>query len=218
MSILQAAESRYATKAFDPTRKLNDEQIDTLKAVLRLSPSSINYQGWHFLIITSDIAKGKLAKSCHGMFAYNAQKVKDAAMMVVLCTKTEVTEAHAKHMLNQEFKDGRFADKTAKEERETVIFGYLEALNTQAKHYAQAWLDKQAYIALGGVLLAAADMKIDSVPIEGFDKVVVNETFDLPNRGFHATVMAGFGFHCETDFNARLPKSRLPENELFTEL
>lgn len=218
MSILQAAESRYATKAFDPTRKLSDEQISTLKAVLRLSPSSINYQGWHFLIITGDTAKEKLAKSCHGSFAYNAQKVKDAAMMVVLCSHNEATAEHAKHMLNQEFKDGRFIDETAKAERETVIFGYLDALNAQATHYAQAWLEKQAYIALGSVLLAAADMGIDSVPIEGFDKAIVDETFDLPQRGFHATVMAGFGFHSDSDFNAQLPKSRLPESELFTEL
>ncbi len=217
MSIVQTATRRHAAKAFDRQRPLSAAQIQALKDILRLSPSSINYQGWHFLLISSAAAREKLCQSCHDHFAYNAQKVRDAGLVVVLCAQTAVSINHAKTMLAQEFADGRFANETVKAEREALICGNLDKLK-QDPQQAQIWLDKQVYIALGQVLLAAADMGIDSVAVEGFDKAVVDDVFDLPAQGLHAVVMAAFGYHSEADFNAALPKSRLPETALFTAL
>lgn len=97
-----------------------------------------------------------------------------------------------------------------------MLSGYVDKLNEDVDN-ASAWLEKQTYIALGNVLLAASDMGIDSVPMEGFDANVVNENFGLIEKGFHATVLAGFGYHSDEDFNASLPKSRLPDSMLFTE-
>lgn len=218
MTILQSAQRRYAAKAFDPDKKLTAEQIDTLKAVLRLSPSSINFQPWHFIIATGEQAKADIAAACQGPMAYNAQKIKDAALMVVLCAKTEATQAHVNAVIDQESVDGRYADDTVKAERHALVSGYIQRLNDDNPQQVASWLDKQTYIALGNVLLAAADMGIDSVPIEGFDAKVVNQHFGLTEKGYHATVLAGFGYHSEADFNADLPKSRLPDEQLFTEL
>jgi len=216
MSILASAERRYATKAFDPSRKLSSEQIKTLKAVLRLSPSSINYQGWHFIIATSDEAKAKIADACQGTMSYNAKKINDAAMMVVLCAKTEATQEQVQLVIEQEFTDGRYADDQVKADRLALVGGYIDSLSGD-KAKASAWLDKQTYIALGNVLLAASDMGIDCVPIEGFDNSIIDKNFGLIEKGYHSTVLAGFGFHSDEDFNASLPKSRLPESLLFTD-
>lgn len=216
MSILHTAQRRYAAKAFDPEKKLSKQQIAALKEVLRLTPSSINFQPWHFVIATSQPAKEKIAAACQGAQAYNAQKIKDAAMMVILCAKTEATEKDIQRIVEQENNDGRYADETVKKERLDLISGYIERLN-QDPIAANNWLDKQCYIALGNVLLAAADMDIDSVPIEGFDASIVNANFQLAEQGLHAVVLAGFGYHSEADFNAKLPKSRLPDNEIFTD-
>ena len=216
MSILASAERRYAAKAFDPSRKLSSEQINALKSVLKLSPSSINFQGWHFIIATSSEAKAKIADACPGAMAYNARKINDAAMVVVCCAKTEATQAQVQLVIDQEFADGRYVDDKAKTDRNTMLSGYVDKLNEDVDN-ASAWLEKQTYIALGNVLLAASDMGIDSVPMEGFDANIVNENFGLIEKGFHATVLAGFGYHSDEDFNASLPKSRLPDSMLFTE-
>jgi len=216
MSILASAERRYAAKAFDPSRKLTQEQINTLKSVLRLSPSSINFQGWHFIIATSAEAKAKIAEACQGAMAYNAKKINDAAMMVVLCAKTEATQEQVELIIEQEFQDGRYADDKVKEDRLALVNGYINNIN-QDPSAASAWLDKQTYIALGNVLLAASDMGIDSVPIEGFDANIIDENFSLIEKGYHATVLAGFGYHSDEDFNASLPKSRLPDSVIFTD-
>ncbi len=216
MRILDSAKKRYATKAFDPNKKLSQEQIDMLKQVLRLSPSSINIQAWHFMLISSDEAKAKLAEACLGPMTYNAEKVKDAPLVIALCASNEVTGKDVQRVIDQEFEDGRFPTETAKNERTEMLINNVNRRN-QDSQVARAWVDKQTYIALGQVLLAAADLGIDSVPIEGFNADVVNENFALTDKGYHVTVLAAFGYHSEADFNAKLPKSRLPEEELFSE-
>lgn len=216
MNILHSAQKRYATKAFDPSKTLDQTQIDALKSILHLSPSSINLQPWHFIVAISDDAKAKIAKACPDALVYNAEKIKDAAMVVVFCAKTSVSQADVERVIDQEHEDGRFPNEDAKHARKQVLSGYVERLNEDPNR-AKAWIDKQTYIALGNVLLAAADMDIDSVPIEGFLPDVVDAEFDLLAKGYHSTVLAAFGYRSDNDFNADLPKSRLPEETLFTE-
>lgn len=218
MSIVESAQRRYAAKAFDADKPLSDKQVEQLTDVLRLSPSAINIQAWHFVVCRSEAAKARLAKCCYGPFEYNAQKIKDAGLVVLLCAKNDVTRAQVERVLDQEFADGRFATQTQKDERMALMGGYVDKLNEQPSAQVQAWLDKQVYIALGNVLLAAVDLGMDSVAIEGFDKDMANAEFELPASGYHAAVMAAFGYHSEDDFNAKLPKSRLTKAELFTVL
>lgn len=217
MSILQSAQARYATKAFDANKPLTEAQINTLKEVIRLSPSSINIQTWRFLLATSDEAKAKVAEACPGPMAYNAKKIKEAPLVMIFCARTEVNEADVNAVVEQENADGRYADEAAKHARIELLTNYINHLN-QDPVKARNWIDKQTYIALGQVLLAAADMGIDSVPIEGFQPEVIDDLFNLPAKGYHSTVITAFGYRSDDDFNAKLPKSRFSSNELFTEL
>lgn len=217
MSILLSAQKRYATKAFDSKKSIPQQSIDTLKQIIRLSPSSINIQPWHFIVVTSDQGKAKIAEACPGSFAYNAKKIKESSLVIIFCAKNVVNTENVKQIIEQEDKDGRYADNKAKQDRETLLTNYINNLN-QDPIRAKAWIDKQTYIALGNVLLAAADMGIDSVPIEGYHPEILDESFQLTKKGLHSTVIAAFGYHSDTDFNAKLPKSRLPNNLLFTEV
>lgn len=216
MNIIQSAKKRYAAKAFDSNKKLSDEQIDALKSILRLSPSSINLQPWHFVVATTEQAKAKIAKACPGAMTYNAEKIQDAAMVVILCARTDVGQTDVNLVIEQESHDGRYPNDNAKQTRIDIMSNYIDDLN-QDPAKVKAWLDKQTYIALGNVLLAAADMGIDSVPIEGFNPGVVDVEFDLLADGYHSVVLAAFGYHSDKDFNFSLPKSRLPEQKLFTD-
>lgn len=216
MDILAFAEKRYAAKAFDPAKKLSDEQINALKSILRLSPSSINLQPWHFIFATGTDAKAKIAAACPGAMTYNAEKINDAALVVVLCAKNAVDENTVEAIVAQEAADGRYVDDTAQQARADLLNGYVGKLN-QDPALAATWIDKQTYIALGNVLLAAATMGIDSVPIEGFIPETVDENFALSDKGYHAVVLAAFGYHSDKDFNAALPKSRLPATQLFSD-
>jgi len=216
MAIIESAKKRYATKAFDTTKTLNAAQINTLKSVLRLSPSSLNLQPWHFIVATTQAAKDKIATSMQGKLKYNQIKTQAASMVVVLCARTEIDEAYIQRIVEQENRDGRMPDEATKSARFELIKGYIERHANVYKD-TEHWLEKQAYIALGNVLLAASDMGIDSVPIEGFDATALNHAFALPAKGLRAVVIAAFGYRSTDDFNARLPKSRLPDTKLFTD-
>lgn len=215
MSILQSAQKRYAAKAFDANKPLTEQNIETLKQIIRLSPSSINIQAWHFIIATSEAAKDRVAEACPGAYAYNAKKIKESPLVIIFCAKNQVDSAVVNQVVEQEAQDGRYADEQAKSDRKTLLTNYIDNLNKDPIK-AAAWIDKQTYIALGNVLLAAASLGIDSVPIEGYDNKILDKNFNLAEQGLHSTVIAAFGYHSDEDFNASLPKSRLADEFLFT--
>lgn len=216
MDLMQALKQRYTTKAYDAKQRIPEDVVAKLKDALRLSPSSINSQPWHFLIADTAEGKARIAKSAHGGFAYNAPKITDASHVFVLCARTKLTPEYVDVILDQEQADGRFSSGAEREGREKACKGYV-ALHEQLGNTA-AWAQNQTYIALGFLLLAAGELGIDATPIEGFDKAVLAEEFKLAGQDLAPAVVVALGYHAETDFNAGLPKSRLPESAVFSSI
>lgn len=215
MNLTEIALSRYATKKFDPTKRLSDEQFAQIKSLLRLSPSSVNSQPWHFVIADSDEGKSQLAKAAEGPYAANHPKIMDASHVVLFCAKTEISDDYLQKVTDQEDKDGRFADSDAKA-MALKVRGFYADLHRVERDDAPCWLKNQVYLNIGNLLLGAGAMGIDAVPIEGVDLDVLNAQFDLPAKGLTAVAVVALGYHEASDFNAKLPKSRLPEEEIFT--
>ena len=80
----------------------------------------------------------------------------------------------------------------------------------------QCWMEKQVYLNIGTILLGAGVLGVDAVPIEGVDLDVLNQTFNLLEKGFIAVAIVALGYRADEDFNADLPKSRLPMTETFS--
>ncbi|GAA3520146.1 oxygen-insensitive NAD(P)H-dependent nitroreductase NfsB [Aquimarina addita] len=217
LNIKEILDWRYTTKAFNTSKKISAENVDNIKALLRMSPSSINSQPWHFIIASSDKGKKRLAKGTAGFFSFNEPKVLNASHTVLFCAKTDVDEKYLQHVTDIEDKDGRFA----KEEFKTQNMG-AKNLFTDIHKYdlkdAQHWMEKQVYLNIGSFLLGVATLGVDAVPMEGIDVKALDEEFGLREKGYTALVMVGLGYRAEDDFNANLPKSRLPEQEIFTEI
>lgn len=211
----QIARARYTTKAYDPARPLTATQVEELLDVLHLSPSSINSQPWHFLVAADAPARARVAAGTQGPYAYNAPKLRDASLVLVLAARREMTDAHIAAVLDQEQADGRFATDEARAQRAQSCAGFVD-LHREQLHDARHWMEKQVYLALGGLLFAAGAMGIDATPIEGFDPAAVDEALDLPARGLGSVVLVALGHRGESDFNAALPKSRLPRGQVFT--
>jgi nitroreductase/dihydropteridine reductase len=83
---------------------------------------------------------------------------------------------------------------------------------------AQHWMEKQVYLALGTLLLGAAELEVDAVPMEGFNAKVLDEELGLREKGFTSVVLVSLGYSGADDFNAKLPKSRLAAETVFTDL
>lgn len=217
IDIARIAATRHTCKAFDATKKIAPTDIAALRSVLRHAPSSVNSQPWHYFIAESDAGKAKIAEATQAGYAYNAPKILDASQVVVFCVKTEFDDAHIAAILAQEEKDGRFPTPEAKTNQNNARTFYVNLHRHDLKD-VEFWMQKQAYIALGALLQAAAALDIDACPIEGFDKAKLDATLGLRERGLTSVVLTALGYRSAEDFNARLPKSRFDETRLFTVL
>lgn len=216
MNIALAARRRHSCKAFDGERKIPAGLFGQLRELLRWSPSSTNSQPWHFLIAATPEGKAQVAQSATGLFAYNAPKILNASHIVVLCARRDMEPEYLDALLAQEQADGRFDSEEART-RQAQVRGFYVGHQRKAGTL-DAWMHKQVYLALGGLLLGAGALDIDACPMEGFDAAVLDETLGLAAQGFAAQVIVALGYRSAGDFNAAAPKSRLPEAALFTDI
>ncbi|MEG6546843.1 oxygen-insensitive NAD(P)H nitroreductase [Acinetobacter bereziniae] len=217
MDLLTVAKTRYTTKAYDVTKKIPQEQFERLVEILRLTPSSINIQPWHFFIADHDEAKQRIAKALVGKYAYNAPKVLDSSHTILFCTKADISEQHLADLLQQDDLSGRFKDEKAKQGQKESRSGYVSYYRNE-KGDIQRWAENQTFIALGQMLLAAGIEGIDATPIGGFDEAILTEELGLTEKNLIPSVIMTLGYRSDVDFNAKLPKSRLAQKDVITRL
>lgn len=217
MNIAEIAQARYTTKAFDPARRIPDDQVAQIETLLRYSPSSTNSQPWHFFIAGTDEGKARVAKATTGFYAFNEAKIKNASHVVVFCTRASIDEAYLQALLAQEDKDGRFATPEAREGQHRGRSFFVNSHRFELRD-AQHWMEKQVYLAIGTLLLGAGVLGIDATPIEGFDMKAMDEELGLREKGLTSSVIVALGYRSPDDFNAKLPKSRLPLDQVLTRL
>jgi len=217
MNVAGIALSRHTCKAYDPNRQIPSEQVAQLKTLLRFAPSSVNSQPWHFIIAASQEGKERIARAAsEGAYASNGPKILNASHVIVFCARTSLDDAYIASLLEQEMTDGRLPTVEAREAQNKGR-NYYTHLHRETKD-TQCWIEKQVYLALGTLLFGAATLEIDATPIEGFDPIKLDEALNLQNQGLKSVVLAALGYRAADDFNAGLPKSRLPADAVISEL
>ncbi|AUH01772.1 oxygen-insensitive NAD(P)H-dependent nitroreductase NfsB [Prodigiosinella confusarubida] len=215
MTLNEAVINRHTVKAFDSGKTLPESQIESLLNVLRNSPSSVNSQPWHFVVASTADGRAAIAKSTTGAFAYNEPKVVNASHVIALCMHTDMDEQHLNNILTQEDQDGRFVAEGSKAGQDKSRRSYVDIHRYELRDMPQ-WMEKQVYLALGGLLLGAAVLGIDATPMEGFDQRTLDIELGLREQGLTSVVLVSLGVKSDKDFNALLPKSRLPREQIFT--
>lgn len=217
MNLTEILNNRYSAKEFDATKKISDADFQQIKDVLRLSPSSVNLQPWHFLIADTQEGKARIAKGTEGAFHFNTPKVLDASHVIVIAARTDADEDYMNSILEQEDQDGRFAAQEFKDQMHggRMLFANIHRYDLKDLPH---WMEKQVYLNMGALLLGAAALGIDACPMEGVDVKALDEEFSLREKGFTALAVVSLGYRKDSDFNAKLPKSRFPEETVITQL
>ncbi|CAG0954700.1 partial nitroreductase / dihydropteridine reductase, partial [Rhodocyclaceae bacterium] len=149
MDIARIALSRHTCKAYDPSRKIPDGQIEQLKTLLRYAPSSVNSQPWHFVIAATDEAKQRIAKAAtQPPYSSNAPKILNASHVVVLCARTALDDAHLAALLELEEGVGRLPTPESREMQHKGRSFYVNLHRFDFRD-TQDWMEKQVYLALG---------------------------------------------------------------------
>lgn len=211
------AQTRYTCKAYDPSKTIDDETLNAILESLRLSPSSINIQPWHFLVAKTQTAKERLACAVTGDNAYNLPKILNASCVLVLCTKTQLDQTHLDKVIASEEKAGRFADDNAKNTRKALCQGFFDEFSKNPNELL-AWAENQTFIALGHLLLSAQTFGVQATPIGGYDRTTLDNELNLAQQHLKSSVIVALGYADENDFNRQLPKARLDFDDVFSTL
>ena len=205
-AVLAALHWRYATKKFDPSKKLSDDQWAKLEAALLLAPSSYGLQPYRFIVITDPALREQLRAA-----GYGQPQITDASHLVVFAARTDLTDQDVEHYMER-ISTVRGVERAHLEKYASVIKGDLVSGPRHA--VIKEWCARQAYIALGQLIAVAALESIDVGPMEGFSTDKFDEILDLPAQGYRAVVIAAVGHRADDDGAASLPKVRFPAEEL----
>jgi len=199
---------RYATKQFDPTRKIPATDWQALEEALVLTPSSFGLQPWRFIIVTNQATKEKLVP-----VSWNQRQLADASHVVVFAVKKGLGAAEVDHYLAR-MAEVRGVTRESLDGFRNVLLGFLAQPAEQFN--PQHWAARQAYIALGNLLTSAALLGIDACPLEGIEPAGYDEILGLAAEGYQTVVAAAVGYRAATDKYASLPKVRFAPREVIT--
>jgi len=201
--IISALEKRYATKIFDTSKKVSDEDMKTILEAGRLSPSSFGFEPWKFIVITNPDIRTKMRAA-----GYDQTKLTDASHLVVVAYRTDadalVPELIARTAAAQGKKKEDLADF------EKMATGAMSGKQGDAR---DSWLKAQTYIPLGIMTLTAALLGIDTCPMEGFDPKQINAILGLKEKNLCAATMLAVGYRGEDPY-ATKPKVRRSYDEV----
>lgn len=209
-ALLDSLHWRYATKRFDPTRKLDVPTWKALEEALVLSPSSYGLQPWKFFNVQDPDLRAKLREK-----AWGQSQVTDASHFVVFAHRTDLTEADIDRFLARISEVRGVSLESLDSYRQMMVGNLVKG----PKHATIAdWTARQSYIALGNLMTAAAALGVDTTPMEGLDPLAFDEILGLKGSGY-ATVMAcALGYRAEDDAYASLPKVRFSTEDLVVNL
>lgn len=198
--IIQTLNWRYATKKFNPDKKIPDDVWHALEQSLVLTPSSFGMQPWKFLVVRNPDIRQQLVDS-----AWGQTKIAEASHLVVLAIKKDIGADDVPPYLERISKV-RNVPKEKLEGLANMIKGYLEEPPFPLQ--PDKWSAKQVYIALGFFLYSAALLGIDTCAIEGFIPAQYDEILGLTEKGYSAVVLCVAGYRAEDDEAADMAKVR----------
>lgn len=205
MSLIENLEWRHATKAYDPTKKVSETDLNKILEAIRLAPTSSGLQQFRVVVVEDQETKNKLVNG-----ALNPECVTDCSHILVFAAWDNYTDEKIDKVYDlttdeRDLPRGRFDSYTSQ------LKESLSQLTTE-QHFEHA--AKQSYIGLGLALAQAAELRIDSTPAEGFNSKVFDEVLDLPAKGLKSTVIMYLGYSdTSKDWLSTMKKVRVPMDE-----
>ena len=212
MDFQELLQKRYTTKHYDSSRVVPDEVVKQILECVRLTPTSVNSQPYHFYVLTGE-SKQKVRDA---VMDFNQQRYDGASHAIVIASKKTIDEDHLANVLAQEEADGRLptADIKAAQDKSRH---YFSNLHIQKGDFV-TWTGKQSYIAFATMVYAAEALGVDSTALEGIEFDQVDELLGLDAKKETCQMIVLLGYRDPNDSNTleRRPKSRLSVAELTT--
>jgi nitroreductase/dihydropteridine reductase len=206
MNFLESLEWRYATKRMNG-EQIPDQKLKNILDAVQLAPSSFGLTPYNVIVLQDPAIKEKLAPHC-----YNQPQIKESSALLIFAPWKNINDDHVDSYMN-EIATTRGIPTEALADFSNIIKGKVNSSSPEDLH---VWAAKQAYIALGFGLAAAAVEAIDSTPMEGFNPAGVNEVLGLEAKGLSAVCILALGYRdAPQDYLANAKKVRRDKEKLF---
>lgn len=210
MSLIEDLKWRHAVKAYNPDKKVAPEDIEKIVEAARMAPTSSGLQPFKVIVVSSPDLKNKLAEG-----ALNPDCMRECSHVIIFAAWNRYTEERIDHIYDfttdeRGLPRGRFGSYTDK-----LKSIYLP----QPAEENFAHTARQTYIALGLALAQAAELHIDTTPVEGFDNALVDDVLGLEKLGLKSVSLIYAGVaDPERDWIAPMKKVRVPKEEFVVEM
>ncbi|WP_353122513.1 nitroreductase family protein [Dysgonomonas capnocytophagoides] len=205
MSILEQSQWRYATKKFDPSKKVNDSIVAQIIEAARLAPTSSGLQPYKVLVIINQELKDKIATISMGQ-----TQAAECSHLLVFAGWDNYTEERIDHIYSITTQERGQAPDRYKAYTDRLKAAYLN--RTASENFDH--IARQSYIAFAYAIAAAAELKVDATPMEGFDNKALDELLGLNTKGLKSVTMLPLGYRdAENDWLVNQKKVRHPESE-----
>ncbi|MDB5384617.1 MAG: nitroreductase [Planctomycetaceae bacterium] len=204
-ALLRQLNWRYATKKFDPARKISVDDWQALEQVLVLTPSSFGLQPWKFVVVTDPALRQQLVAH-----SWRQSQVTEASHLVVLAIKKDLGEPEIDRYLARIAEVRAVALESLAGFRKMLIGSLVPPKDFDINE----WATRQAYIALGSFMTAAAVIGIDTCPMEGIDPAKYDQVLGLDTLGYATVVACPAGYRAHDDKYAAIPKVRFKTDDV----
>tara|TARA_R110000868_G_scaffold188581_2_gene431369 strand:+ start:84 stop:722 length:639 start_codon:yes stop_codon:yes gene_type:complete len=208
--LLQNLQWRYAAKKMDPSKTVSQENVDFILEAIRLSASSSGLQPYEVIVVTNPEVRAQIVPH-----AWNQGQITDGSHLLVFAAWDNYTAERINHMFDLVNEQRGFKNEGWENYRQMLLNTYPQRdAETNYQHAA-----RQAYIGLGSALIAAAEKKVDSTPMEGFNPEKVDEILGLKQRGLRSVILLPLGYRAdEGDWLVNLKKVRRSTTDFVTEV
>ena len=199
MNIIESLKWRAAVRNFDSSKKVSTENVNALVEAGNLTATSMGLQPFKIIVLHNEEIQKELIP-----YSYNQKQVGEASHVLIFAIETNVNQQTIDNYLERHI-EVRNVKASSLENYKNSMSNYLSMMDEETK---KTWATKQAYIALGTVMTAAADLKIDSCAMEGFDPEKYQEMLGLKEENLLPVVVLPIGYRSEEEMMAGLPKVR----------
>lgn len=207
MNLLKTLEWRYATKRMN-RKQVPEEKLNPILDAINLAPTSLGLQPFSVIVISDE----KLRKTISEKICQQPQ-VLEGSHLIVFAAWNEVKEEQIDQYL-ENIASTRGVEISSLADFKGLINGFIGGRNADT---VKCWTARQAYIAFGIGLIAAAEQKVDATPMEGFDSAAMDELLGLQEKGLSSVVMIALGYRDEeNDSLAKAAKVRRDKQSLIS--
>jgi len=204
--LVDALNWRYATKKFDPAKKIPDDVWQALEQALVLAPSSIGLQPWKFFVVTDAPTKARLKEA-----SYHQAQIADCSHLVAIAVRRGIDAEHVDRHI------ARMAEVTGATVESLAKFRAMTMRNLDKARAAgtlDAWQEHQVYIALGQFVASAALLGVDTCPMEGIQPDKYDELLGLAGSNYATAVACAAGYRLPDDKYANAKKVRFKTDDV----